>query len=643
MIRAGLLAAVSAIALSCSAPALASPEFNKGLAVGETIGTTISPTCKLVGCVLSVPTVTGATYQWNLGGSPIAGATSSAWTTAAPGSYTVTVTLNGISVTSPNTYIAQGVHFDPMQSALYTSGAATCTTNLTGCAGSPLATSSGAVPATPHFTMSYWVRGVPLLATTGSGNRGDTYGFLDHVSNIEVPGTNAEAFPAIDQVWDNGTTKLYRLNIGSTPQATGLQSSYNCNANISSLIATDWVHVVTSFDGTVSGSAKGFAAYVNGVQQGSGGCTVTANSGSSAFGGGEFDVGVNNPNGFGIVANINSNTTGKSTIDIADVFVDMHDSVLCTGNGTPATMYGMSVTCTAANTIPPQILAKFATNNGTGDPVDLGATCSNPLGNQPEICFTGGPTGWSAGNKGSANNTWVSQGLYATPTSPGSAGTPAHKPIPKGFYGESLPSGTSPFTTNTTGLPVKAGDMIFAYLKLIDSSGVTAHSLTCPTSSAGAFTLAGVQNSITSDRISTIVCYRIALADNESDVLTWTWGAASTRGGEWATGVIGQVNASPIVAENDTATTPVLTFTAPALAATGAGQMMLTLFDKFGGNSNLFSTPSGSSRVYTGVNTNMGLTINFDYTAGSGTTGTRAATLGSSDEGVAWSILINPN
>jgi hypothetical protein len=49
---------------------------------------------------LSASEVAGASYQWNNGASPIAGATSSAFNATSTGNYTVTVSLNGCSATS---------------------------------------------------------------------------------------------------------------------------------------------------------------------------------------------------------------------------------------------------------------------------------------------------------------------------------------------------------------------------------------------------------------------------------------------------------------------------------------------------------------------------------------------------------------
>ncbi len=76
-----------------------------GLVFGTRVVTVNAPTAPSIsasGATLSVPS-TFATYQWTLGGTPIAGATNNTHTATASGTYAVNVTdAGGCSATSPN-------------------------------------------------------------------------------------------------------------------------------------------------------------------------------------------------------------------------------------------------------------------------------------------------------------------------------------------------------------------------------------------------------------------------------------------------------------------------------------------------------------------------------------------------------------
>jgi hypothetical protein len=78
---------------------------NKLVNIITPVATIIAPladtaVCTPVSVTLKAATATGNTYQWNIGGNPIAGATASTYTATATGSYTVTVTKSGCSLTS---------------------------------------------------------------------------------------------------------------------------------------------------------------------------------------------------------------------------------------------------------------------------------------------------------------------------------------------------------------------------------------------------------------------------------------------------------------------------------------------------------------------------------------------------------------
>lgn len=79
--------------------------YVKGLLFGTKVVTVNAPTTPVItasGSTLSVP-ATYATYQWSLGGTPIAGATGATYEATAPGTYAVSVTdAGGCTATSAN-------------------------------------------------------------------------------------------------------------------------------------------------------------------------------------------------------------------------------------------------------------------------------------------------------------------------------------------------------------------------------------------------------------------------------------------------------------------------------------------------------------------------------------------------------------
>lgn len=541
-------------------------------------------------------------------------------------------------------YVARGIHFDWQKSSLFTAGARSCTTTLNPCApgtAAPLTATYGPVVDGPHLTVSYWIKAVPYLSTTSTQGMSETIGNTDLVSHVEVSQVteSSEGVPGFNTVFDSssGQTNTLRMNIMSQPSGTGLAAQYACNTSLPALYTPTWTHILYSFDGTVSGTTKAFAAYINGVRQ-KAGCGPTLS--------GTFNIGFSNNNGWEI-ANFDQTNTGKGTFEISDVFVDMRTSVVCTGVNTPATINGIAVDCSAgANTIPPQILAKF--RDGSGNPVDLGANCSTPTAQRPELCFSGDSSSFAA-NKGSVTNTFVGGStLFDAVTAPGN--TPAHRVIPKGLYGDWVTGAAdaTPLTTSSTGIPIKAGDLIFAFLKVEDTSGLTNHNIQCPTSSAGAFIATSVGNAQGTSAnipINTMICYRIAATDGESDVLTWTWTTNPAKSVEWITGVFGGVNTTtPIQAaavQTAGPTSNTTTYVAPSVTAGAANQLLLTIFDEWATGPSNFSGPTGYNRLYTG-SAGSNTAINYELTAGPGATGTRTAT-GTNDSGIEWSIILNPN
>ena len=103
---------------------------------------------------LSAAQVTGATYQWNNGGNPVVGATSSTFSATATGNYTVTVTSNGCSATSA----AVAVTITPPPAATITASGST-----TVCAGNTvtLNANTGA-----NLSYQWLLNGAPINGAT---------------------------------------------------------------------------------------------------------------------------------------------------------------------------------------------------------------------------------------------------------------------------------------------------------------------------------------------------------------------------------------------------------------------------------------------------------------------------------------------
>ncbi len=68
--------------------------------------------------ILSVPAVTGQTYQWSKGGQPIAGATNNTYTAKEPGEFSVTVVRDGCSATSVVTKVSLITGLEPSPAGL---------------------------------------------------------------------------------------------------------------------------------------------------------------------------------------------------------------------------------------------------------------------------------------------------------------------------------------------------------------------------------------------------------------------------------------------------------------------------------------------------------------------------------------------
>ncbi len=220
---------------------------------GSIVLTAAGPTTVCLGTnvVLNVTPSTGYTYKWYNGANVIAGATSSSFTAATAGSYTVVATNPNTCAFSSNAIV---VTANPKP---------TITGNATVCVGSmtQLTGSATAAATTP------WVSASPSVATVGS--TGMVTGF--------IPGTSVVTYTN-----SNGCTNTVQITVNPKPTITGnatvcAGSMTQLTGSATAAATTPWVSAspsvaTVSSTGMVTGVAAGTSVV---TYKNSNGCAQT--------------------------------------------------------------------------------------------------------------------------------------------------------------------------------------------------------------------------------------------------------------------------------------------------------------------------------------------------------------------------------
>ena len=291
-----------------------------------------------------------------------------------------------------------------------------------------------------------------------------------------------------------------------------------------------WNHYLASID-TVKGLA---AVAVNGL------CCTAFTRGIPASG---YLPEMNNSKGFGVGYTSTKGGGATGFLGIAEVYISEQSNV-CSGAKRPSVMNGVKVTCLAANTIPPEIIAKFfkiaSVDGSTGLPVDLGPTCAEPTGTPPAaVCLTGSASGMLT-NRAAVGGTF---GIFTHTgtTSPGPkqwfdmpygpAGIPPHQATMRWIQSrKNAPVSGGTMTTDAASMPVAIGDLIVIWAEEGNNTGSASYDMKCP----GGFTQVGpgIEGAASSN---SEMCYKILAGGDTSGAYTVRWregGGQRTHG--WA-------------------------------------------------------------------------------------------------------------
>lgn len=397
--------------------------------------------------------------------------------------------------------------------------------------------------------------------------------------------------------WDNSAVGA-QLNINNAIGAVTATDSFNITGASVGLggaplrsINGQWDHFLVSID-TVAGLC---AVVMNGVNvRGTTfSCPTNITGLIPDLNGTAFSIG-------------NGTYTSASVMEsLAEMFID-EESLVCSGVGAPATMGGITVTCSGANVIPPEMIAKFRDTNGR--PVDLGPTCTGPTGRRPEVCLTGDGVAMAT-NKGSSaaafavrlSGTFAGTPL-AYPSAYGPAGLTAGRPTMKWLNGNpgagngtTFPTASRPNAGLLRPYPIATGDLLILAYQVVDSSGSVNHALTCPTGGASTWTQAGIGLDVQGAANAT-VCYAFAAA-GETGNNNVTWTTANTRTTGWVLANYGQVGSIGVkgCAVNGAVLNSIST---PNLTTTGAGSTVVSVFTNWNAGAVTFTPPAGDEMRY---------------------------------------------
>ncbi|HVX90366.1 MAG TPA: peptidoglycan-binding protein [Candidatus Paceibacterota bacterium] len=469
------------------------------------------------------------------------------------------------------------------------------------------------------LTYSFWLMGTYNNANPTTMVGTETWG--DPGTFCEVTGGTA---PGICNSVDT-TSGRFQLNFNDS---TGTVNASNAVKFIGQAGSNGtWHHYLVSFDTHTQNSAL----YIDGVDSG-----VHANPIPA-----DLLPDLNNSHGF----HLGGKTTAQPAVSLqyqAEI-VAAETSIVCTGAGTPTTMNGISVTCSAANTIPPEILSKFIAD---GKPLDLGSSCQNPFGGRSsEVCVRGSNTS-NSGTGGALSpqvfSTASYGGVYAAPYGP--AGIPAHQATMKWLQAKNGATVTSnSMTTNAASNPISVGDLIVIVAGISNSSGNTNYAMTCPSG----FSQIGPVND-TFESVNSEACYKILTGGDTSGAYTITWnsgGAARTH--DWVMadyGNVASVDQTGSLYNGATVTTSHKT--ASGLTTTSANETVVSAWVDWNAAVNTPFTPPGTGTLryrLSDVGSPLQMMLVDEYSVANGSNPQRTMTTGSAVTSAGFTLTLVPN
>lgn len=577
-----------------------------GTISGDTAGSTLTLSNNDGGLFsLSGHTLTGSGFS--------AGAASIAVTETLTGATnTPKTTPFTITVSAMPSYSTNGVMFSSALSAMTTGS-------------SPLATSAGTVADTSHFTYFAEVRWSGGNSTLWNES---TTAETNILSSKLLSGDGAENLPGLGMLSDHtaGLYAQWRTNLGDSVADAHSDQSHSCIMPFfSSLPFYDgnWHRIELTGNLTSSGTTKDTVLYFDE--------TMEAQNCQYAVGG---------PMLMGIaerpftVRDFMQGQNSGGRIEFGDVFVDFATDAICMDSSTPIVRNGTSYACSAADTIPANLLKKFW-NNG---PVDLGSNGSNVFGRQPEIFLGHGATksSWMT-NLGSVTNLTTNGILYDAFYGPGATPTPHKAYVKWAKTDDKDPTTATSMVAQWGPETPPAGDLIVLIWYGIDTGGVDkGFGTICGTG----FTLVEYAAPNSADGSSSTTCSKVSTGSEPTSYTSGTF-VVVNRGLRWAlldigqaTGIRGHGQAAPTSCCNGGLSV------LPSGQVTGAvaGDTILQIAGTYnnsgtgpGGTRNAVIVPDGGDVVLSAPITNQAgnspqLTVTQEFQTSSGSTPVRTFT-----------------
>ena len=389
-----------------------------------------------------------------------------------------------------------------------------------------------------------------------------------------------------------------------------------------------WHHYLLSMD-SVNGVS---ALYVDGVNSG-----TTANPLPQ---GAIPDL--NNSGGFHL-SGILPNQTAP-TLEYMTEVVAAEVSIVCIGTGIPATMNGISVTCSGPNTIPPEVLSKFI--NVKRKPTNLGTRCQLPFGGRfPEVCVrSNNPSNLGTGGPLSPMvQTATYGGIYSAPYGP--HGIPLHQATLRWVQAKNAASVVNnSMVTSAGSMPIAQGDFIVIWAGISNTTGNSDYGMTCPP----LFSQVGPVND-TVKSVNSTMCYRkLTHKDNLSGAysISWTSGGA-TRCHDWAMAdykYVKAVDQAGWIYNGPALTTSHLT--AGGLTTTASNETVVSAWVDWNANSNIpFMPPTTGNLRYRlpDVGSPLQIMLVDEYAVPTGSNPQRIMTTGSAVTSAGFTLALVPN
>jgi hypothetical protein len=470
------------------------------------------------------------------------------------------------------------------------------------------------------YTTSFWLQGSVLRRNLYTTEQ-QTELWSDPASHCEADGSAPGWCFAVDE--DDGT---FQFNFNNSAGTDGTHFVLHAPAD------ANWHHYLLSFDNH-AGLA---AAYVDNVLDTSFIHVPT-----------DVVVNLNNSAGFHL------GPEGPG-LEYQAEWVIAGTPAVCSGAGSPSTMFGMPVTCSGANVIPPEVRAGFI--DGSGGPVDLGMHCKAPFnGNfSPEVCIRDSSFHNSGSGADLAAGAWT--GTIDNPTvyhtGYGPAGIPAHQVsmrwLQHAFYATIPPCGSpcfvtkDHFTTDADGNPISSGNLIVIGSGISNSSGSTTnYHMGCP---AGFTAIGPVVDA--PNLVNSIVCWKIA-GSSETGAYAITFDRGNgTRDHDWLMAVYDNVASVDQTGSNYNSSATTTHNTASGLTTTAGNETVISfLANENAGANGSWTFPSTGNPEYR-VPDNVSplqFMLADEYGVASGQNPQRAFHSGGSDQSAGYTITVAPN